>query len=378
MSSDQPDLLRKLLGEVPATDVSGMPPSPSGGAANPPESGERPLIQVEPEDPDYVPHRQVVPSTGQAPATGLRRFGPSVWPWPASSRRARARNIAIVAFAIVGAIAGLLLTWYHLTTDPLADAHAYFDAAVRLNHGQPLYPAGADPNAAGSYGFPPLLAVALRPIVLLGWPAFAAIWEAIVVVSFVLLLRRLGAGAMTWLALGILAVPAGWCLAIGQAQVPLTLLLAIGQPWSIALGANLNLFTALAALWWIGRRDVQATGAFVAWVILFGLAQAVLELNGSLAFVRTLGADQVGTLLRGSPFALAPLTWALLVGLGIIATLVLARSRWGWIAAVVLSSLAALPLLPYRLYGLLAAVREPEIAGMEEARPFRPIRYGRR
>ncbi|MBI3750682.1 MAG: hypothetical protein HY263_03355 [Chloroflexi bacterium] len=371
MSPDQPDLLRKLLGDEAPPDIAGVPPSPP--------AGERPLIQVGPDDPDYVPRPVVSPSAPDEPPRGLRRFGPSAWPWPATTGLARVRNVVIVVLAIAGAIAGLFFTWYHLTTDPLADARAYFDAASRLNHGQSLYPVTADPSAAAVYRYPPLLAVALRPVVLLGWPAFAAIWEAIVVGSFVLLVRRLGAGVRTWLALGILAMPVGWCLAIGEVQVPLTLLLAIGQPWSIALGANLNLFTALAALWWIGRRDAQATGAFVAWVILFGLAQAILELNGSLAFVKALGADRVGTLLSASPLAVAPLMWALVVGLGIIAALVSAKSRWGWLAAVTLASLAALPLLFFRLTGLLAAVREPEIAGAEPGmRPLQPMLFGRR
>jgi hypothetical protein len=381
VNSDRPELLRKLLGEDAPSDVQGTSQSQPARAAPAAGAGDRPLIQVEPEDPDYVPYPPVPLATTLEPPRGLRRFGPSVWPWPATTWRGRARNIAIVALAVVGGVAGLFFTWYQLLTSPLADAHAYFDAAARLNRGQPLYPATAiaDPGAAGAYTFPPLLAVAMRPVVLLGWPAFAAIWEAIVVGSFVLLLRRLGAGARTWLALGVLAVPAGWCLAIGQVQVPLTLLLAIGQPWSIALGANLSLFTALAALWWIGRRDWQATGAFVAWAILLGLAQAVLELEGSTTFAETFGADEIGRLLSGSPLALEPLMWSLLVGLGIIGAVVSAKSRWGWLAAVTLSTLATLPLLPYRLIGLLAAVREPEIAGAEaEPRPFQPVMYGRR
>ena len=37
----------------------------------------------------------------------------------------------------------------HLTSDPLADVRAYDDAGSRLNADLPLYPADADPNAAG-------------------------------------------------------------------------------------------------------------------------------------------------------------------------------------------------------------------------------------
>ena len=56
------------------------------------------------------------------------------------------------------------MAWLHLTGDPLADAHAYFDAANRLNHGLPLYPPGIDPSSNLVYLYPTLLAVALRPL----------------------------------------------------------------------------------------------------------------------------------------------------------------------------------------------------------------------
>src|SRR6266487_1608400 len=67
------------------------------------------------------------------------------------------------ALAVVGGLAGLAVMWMHLTGDPIADAHAYYDAARRLNAGQALYPANADPNSPSIYLYPPLLAILLRP-----------------------------------------------------------------------------------------------------------------------------------------------------------------------------------------------------------------------
>ena len=46
----------------------------------------------------------------------------------------------------------------------LRDVRAYYDAATRLNEGLPLYPAGADPDAADFYRYPPLLAILFRPL----------------------------------------------------------------------------------------------------------------------------------------------------------------------------------------------------------------------
>ncbi len=120
---------------------------------------------------------------------------------------------------------------------------AYYDAGARLNAGLPLYPPDADPNAPDFYRYPPLLAIAFRPLALLPYSTAAAIWAAIVVASVVATLWWLGVRRReTWIAAGILASPIAWCVAVGQAQAPLTFLTALGAPWAIALGANLKLF----------------------------------------------------------------------------------------------------------------------------------------
>jgi glycosyl transferase family 87 len=277
------------------------------------------------------------------------------------SGRQRALGLGIFALAVVGALAGAGVAWQHLTGDPLADAHAYFDAANRLNHGLPLYPPGIDPSSNLVYLYPPLLAVALRPIALLPYWQFAIVWEAIVLVSFGLLIVQLGANRRVWLAIGILGIPIGWALSIAQAHVPMTLLLAIGQPWSVALAANVKIFPALVALWWLGRRDYQAFAAFVLWMFLWGLAQLVLEPRGTFEFLGGgVGLAQVGAVRNISPFAFgSPVLWVALVILGGLLTIRLARTRWGWAAAIALGTLSPPRLLVYMLTGLLAALREP-------------------
>ena len=52
-----------------------------------------------------------------------------------------AQWLSYVAFAgaVVGAMVGAYIFVLHLTTDPLADVHAYYEAGARLNAGQPLY-----------------------------------------------------------------------------------------------------------------------------------------------------------------------------------------------------------------------------------------------
>jgi hypothetical protein len=254
------------------------------------------------------------------------------------------------------------MLWLHLAGDPLADTRAYYDAARRLNEGQPLYAAAGDATTPTYYFYPPLLAILMRPFAGLPFHVFALGWEAVVVASFVALLRRLGANRRTFIALGILGMPIGWAIGVAQAHVPLTLLLAIGQPWSIALATNIKLFPVLIVVWWLGRRQYQAVGALAGWLLLLAFLQWLVEPAGSTAFFSAVGLDQTAGVRNLSPYAISPVLWAILAAGGGIAALLLAPTRWGWPAAVALATLASPRLLLYMLTGLLAAVRQPDPA----------------
>ena len=292
-------------------------------------------------------------------------------------RRAR---LVLVAVAAVGFLFGAASLVQHLGTDPLADVHAYYDAGARLNAGQPLYPPDADPDAAAFYRYPPLLAIAFRPLALLPFEAAAAIWETLLIVAFALTLVRLGMRFRTVIAVGVLALPIAWSLAVGQAQVLVTLLLALGSPLALAVATNLKLFPALAALYWVGRGDTHPIARFVAWTAALIAVQVVLEPAASRAFLDTLSFSQVGDVTNWSPYAASPAVWAILVAAGVGATLVLARSRAGWPAAVALSTLATPRLLTYVLMSLLAclAPAPSDAADEESSARRRRTRPGRR
>src|SRR5262249_4217398 len=154
--------------------------------------------------------------------------------------------------------------------------------------------------------YPPLLAILFRPFALLPYYAFALTWEIVVVGTFLMTIRQLGAGFRTYVAIGILGIPIGWAIGVGQAHVPMTLLLAIGQP--CALAADIKIFPALLALWCIGRRDYQSFIAFLGYSLLFGLFQLVLEPTGTLAFLN--GGVGLGQLGEGTVRNLSPYVWA--------------------------------------------------------------------
>jgi hypothetical protein len=261
--------------------------------------------------------------------------------------------------AVLGLALGIQTLVLHLSTDPLADVHAYYDAGTRLNAGLPLYDQPATTNDNEFYRYPPLLAIVFRPLALLPFEAAAAVWEAFLVVCLALTVARLGLNRRTLLVLGMLALPTLWSLAVGQAQIVVTLLMAIGAPWALALAANLKIFPALAAIWWLGRRDVRSFGWFVAWLAAIGVVQLVLEPAGTLAFPSSLGLEQVGNVENRSLYAYSPVAWAVAVVAGTVVAWRLAPTRYGWAAAVALSVLATPRLLIYQLSTLVAALREP-------------------
>ena len=168
-----------------------------------------------------------------------------------------------VAFGLVLGVGVLIL---HLTTDPLADVHAYYDAGARLNAGLPLYEQTADVSSNLYYFYPPLLAILFRPLALLPFTTAALIWEAILIVATIQTFRRLGLREPVVIVACWLALPILWGLAIGQAQALVTLLLTYGTPFGVALAANLKVFPGLVAIYWVGRREWHRIGMFAAWM----------------------------------------------------------------------------------------------------------------
>ena len=266
----------------------------------------------------------------------------------------------LVGSAVLLALVGVFFFVHHAQTDPLVDIHAYYEAAQRLNAGLPLYAAQGDVNSPHYYFYPPLLAIVFRPLAVLPFGAAAIIWEIAMAAAFGATLWLLGLRRRrTWIAVGLLGGPIAWSITIGQAQVLVTLLLTLGNPAAVALAAQVKLFPALVALYWIGRRDWRNLGRFIIWSVVLVLAQLVLEPTGSIAFFSNTNLGLVGQVNNLSPYALSPLLWVLLVGVGTLIALRLAPTRAGWAASIALSTLASPRLLGYALMALLAGVREP-------------------
>jgi hypothetical protein len=276
--------------------------------------------------------------------------------------------MVLVAAAVLGALIGLQTLVLHLTLDPFADVHAYYDAGARLNAGLPLYDQPAGTDDAGFYRYPPLLAVAFRPLALLPFETAALIWEALLLVLFAATVHRSGIrNRWTWLVMGWLAAPIAWSLAIGQAQVAVTFLVILGTPWGIALAANLKLLPILVVVYWIGRHDWRAIRGLLAWLVGLTVLSLVVEPAGTIAFVGFPDLAQVGNVENRSLFALSPALWAAFVALLAGMAFRYAPTRAGWALAVILSVLANPRLLMYQLSTLQATVRSPDPVALDGA-----------
>ena len=279
--------------------------------------------------------------------------------------RSRHARWVMIALSILGLIIGLDTFLLHLRVDPLADVRAYYDAGARLNAGLPLYVQSATTDDPGFYRYPPLLAIAFRPLALLPYEVAARIWEALLIVLFAATLVRLGLrNEWTWIVTGWLAVPIGWALAVGQAQVAVTYLVALGSPWAIALAGHLKILPVIVAIYWIGRRDWRAVRRFGAWFVGLSVVTFVLEPAGTIAFLGFTDLGQVGNVQNRSLYAISPWLWAAFVVAFLGLALRYAPTRAGWALGVAASVLVSPRLLLYQLSTLQAGVRSPDDGGI--------------
>ena len=290
-------------------------------------------------------------------ARSILRDGP---PGAAVLRRAGAMRWLWIAVAVIWALGGIRMFLFHISYDPFADIHIYYDAAARLNAGQPLYPPGARI-------YPPLFSILFRPLALLPFEIAAAIWESILVAALGLTLWRIGIRRpATWWAVLVLSIGIAWTLAIGQVEAIITLLLTVGSPFTVALAGNIKIFPLAAGIYWLARRDWQHLGRLIAWTAGLVVLQLVLDPADTLAFPGTLGPGQVASEVTSvgnlSPFVISPVLWVVLVAIEVAIAFRLGRTRWGWTAAVGLAVLAPPRVFSYNLMTLLACLGGPDMA----------------
>jgi hypothetical protein len=233
-----------------------------------------------------------------------------------------------VTLAVIIAI-GVFNVWMAVTNWTLSDAGAYWQAALRLREGGDLYPALASVDASEVYRYSPWFAWAAVPWTFLPASLAGALWSAVLLVASALALVPLvRSGA--WLLVALFAPILVGISAVGNVHPLIVAALVWGVSWrdgragplAVAVAASLKIFPLLLALVYAGRgqwlrfaASVLLTALLWAPALLYDLSEYAVE------------AGQAASLYA------VPIMYFAVAGVAIGATLALARTRWGWLAA---------------------------------------------
>ena len=215
------------------------------------------------------------------------------------------------------------------------DINAYWLAAERLKHGEPLYLATLDPDSYRVFRYAPWFAWLWVPLTYLprtvvewGWAALLALASGAILLG---LLRLRSAAA--W-ALAMIMAP--WMLSlvqVGNIQPLVVAALGFGisrrsGPLWIGVTASLKLVPGLFALIYVARREWRRVALSIAVTALFAAPYLLYDLSGyktdpgrSYSFYYYVG----------------PAAWVVMAAASVLVAAVLAwrRSPYTWVAAAV-------------------------------------------
>jgi hypothetical protein len=253
-----------------------------------------------------------------------------------------------VTLALVIGI-GLVNLYWAVSGWTLSDAAAYWNAALRLSKGAPLYPLLANVEASEVYRYAPWFAWATVPFTVLPVQVAGALWSAVLLAASGLALIPL-VRARAWLAVAFFAPILVGISAVGNVQPLLVLTLAWGVerrsgPLWIGVAASLKIFPILLAAVYLGRRQWGRALATAAVAAVLWAPALLYDLRGYAT-----DAGQAASLIS------VPVLWAVVVGAAVAATLRLARGRFGWLAAAVAVVVALPRLFVYDVTYLMVGV----------------------
>lgn len=250
-------------------------------------------------------------------------------PRPSALRLARLLTMGIAIGWLAYVAASWLLLW-----NP-ADAGAYYDAAVRLRDGQPLY-ISINPEAHEVYRYAPWFAYAWIPMTSLPRDLALHAWSLAMLACSgiaiwpILRLRTPAAVALAAL-LGAFLVETAM---FGNAHPLVVALLVVTAtrsafPVAVGIGASIKLVPILFVGVWLGRREWRPA--------LIAVATAAILWSHALLFDVSGYVTDPGTGLL-SLYAISPVLWFAVsaVSAAMALLLVMRRSSWAWVAVAVL------------------------------------------
>lgn len=265
---------------------------------------------------------------------------------PRALSPSRLARIIVVALVVGVGISQLILTvgdWH------LSDAGAYWEAALRLRMGEPLYPALADTEASAVYRYAPWFAWAWIPLTFLPRELAYGTWSVILlgasVAALVPLVQR-----RAWLAVAFFFPILVGIAGIGNVQPLIVAALVLGVerrggPLWIGIAASLKAVPILFAVTYIGRgqwrravASAAVAGALVAPMLAYDLSNYPT------------GADTAAFLSAW------PVVYAAVISLGILVSLRLADARFAWLASATTVALAIPRFFVYDVTFLMPSV----------------------
>lgn len=242
------------------------------------------------------------------------------------------RLARLVATAVIVGV-GISQVYFAVRGWSQSDAGAYWNAALRLRAGEPLYPVVANVEASDVYRYAPWFAALAVPFTYLPVWLAGAIWSVILLAasagSLVPLVRR-----RAWLLVALFVPILVQISAYGNVQPLLIAALVWGVerrsgPIWVGAAASLKITPILFALTYLGRGQWLRAIASVLVAALLWAPALFMDLRG---YVTDTG--QAG-LFGSLPAYVAVTVVAVVIAFGS------ARTRWSWLvssAAVVLGS----------------------------------------
>jgi hypothetical protein len=246
---------------------------------------------------------------------------------------------AVACAVVIGiSLSQIILTVATIPFQP-PDTEAYWQAALRLRNGEPLYVASEELLARDIYRYAPWFAYVWIPLTYLPKDVVEVGWKLLMVAATVialvplLMIRTIGAIAA--------AALIGWLTVTTALYGNVHPLLIAGMVWTvdrrtgpiwIAVAASLKFVPILYVIVYLGRRDWRR-------------AATTVVLSGAL-IAPMLGFDLSGYMTvpgeSASLYSVHPVLWAAVaaVAIGLSAVMAVRRSPHSWLAASVAVYLA--------------------------------------
>ncbi len=245
------------------------------------------------------------------------------------------RFVIAVLFGTMLIRAGLIITDWNF-----GDINAYWLAAERIKHGEPLYLGSLNPDSYQVFRYAPWfgwfwvpLTYLPRTLVEIGWAvvlAFASGW-------ILLGLLRLRSAA----AIGLALILTPWLLSlvqVGNIQPLVVASLAFGMsrragPVWVGVSAALKIVPGLFALVYIARREWRRALLAVVWTAIFAAPFLLYDLSG---YQTDPGRSY------SLYYFVSPVAWVVGATAAVVVAALLAwrRSRYIWVAAAIAVMLA--------------------------------------